>query len=88
MCETWARNEHEFENFMTDYTHFDFVRKRSRFVRRNSGGVTVLVKNFFVESGLIKRIYRHFEECVVLQFKGSLFDIGKDILCLILVKIL
>ena len=80
MCETWARNEHEFENFMTDYTHFDFVRKRSRFARRNSGGVTVLVKIFFVESGLIKRIYRHFEECVVLQFKGSLFDIGKDII--------
>ena len=42
MCETWARNEHEFKNFMTDHTQFDFVRKRSRSARRNSGGVTVL----------------------------------------------
>lgn len=28
MCQTWASSGTDFDNFMPDYDHFDFVRKK------------------------------------------------------------
>ena len=68
MCETWASEEKDFDKVLPEYSHFDFICKR--FYLINSGGVTVSVKNHIVETGMITRIFEHFEECVILLFNG------------------
>ena len=79
LCETWSKNNKDFDTFLSDYTHYGNVRKIQNNVLRNSGGVSVFKKNEIVRKELVKRIYYHFEDCVVLLFKGSEFKDMKDI---------
>ena len=74
MCDTSAVEEKDFDDVFPEYFHFDFVRKRSSHAKGNSGGVTVLVKNELIQTGLIKRIFHELEECVVLFFNGSVLS--------------
>ena len=71
MCEIWANSESDFTNFMPDYQHFVYARKKSPRAVRNSGGVTVLVKNDLIQNGTIEIIFSHLSDCVVLLMDNS-----------------
>lgn len=80
MCETWAISETDFDDFLYDYEHFDYVRRKSPRANRNSGGVTVLVKSNLIRNGAVKRIFKDFSECVVLLIDAKKFIGINDIL--------
>ena len=80
LCETWCNKFDEFDPFLDGYTHFGNVREMQRNHIRNSGGVSVFIRNELVKKNLIERIYSHFKNCVVILFKGSNFDNMRDII--------
>lgn len=52
LCETWSRFTSEFDNFLPGYIHFDNVRKLSLSSLRNSGGVSVFIRNHLFKEKL------------------------------------
>ena len=80
ICETWAETESDFEHCLPNYEHYVYVRQKPPRAVRNSGGVTVFVKNELVRNGIIKRIFHHFSDCVVLFVDGSKFSDINDII--------
>ena len=73
LYETWQRCENDFKNFLQGYTNFDAIRKRTRNTARGSGGVTVFVKDWMMQTSGVKRIFHNFHECVVLLFDDNIF---------------
>ena len=61
-------------------THFDCVRKRYNNSIRNSGGVSVFVKEEHVTSYLVSHIKHDITDFVVLSVKGSVFHSMKHII--------
>ncbi|MES9884603.1 MAG: endonuclease/exonuclease/phosphatase family protein [Sedimenticola sp.] len=80
LCETWGSNHTDFDGTLHNYEHFDYIRKRSRHARRSSGGGSVVVKNYLVSSGNVKRIFDNMNDCVVLLFSGGMLNIAHDII--------
>ena len=75
MCETWGNATSDFDNTLPDYSHFSYVREKPRTARRNSGGVTVFVKNNLVENGYIKQVFDDIDDCVVLIFDSCCLNV-------------
>ena len=75
-CETSG----ESDNFLSSYTLFDCIRKKSTGSGRNSGGICVFVKECLIRNNLVMRIFPNFSECVVLHFKGSTFHRVQDVI--------
>ena len=50
LYETWQRCGNDFKNFLQGYTNFDAIRKRTRNTARGSGGVTVFVKDWMMQT--------------------------------------
>lgn len=79
MCETWQRNEFDFQSFLEGYINFDCMRPTKGSATRGSGGVTVFVRDYFVNRNIIKRIFDEMSECVVLLLSSELYDDINDI---------
>ena len=80
LMETWSSYKTEFDHFLSSYVHFDFVRCKSRDAIRNSGGVSVWVKDYLVQSGLVKQICTEFKDCIVLYINASKFENMKNLI--------
>lgn len=80
LCETWSRFTSEFDNFLPGYIHFDNVRKLSLSSLRNSGGVSVFIRNHLFKEKLFTRIYSNFNDAVVLLYKLSNISDMKDLI--------
>ena len=78
LCETWANYIGEFDSFLNQYVHFDCVRYFNSNVWRNSGGVSILIKNDLFEKVKITRVCEHINECVVLSFSLAELSCYKD----------
>ena len=74
LCETWGKFAGDFDNFLSSYSSFDCVRKKNTSAGRNSGGLCVFVKEWLTQQNVVKRIFPKFKDCVVLLFKGSIFQ--------------
>ena len=68
-----------FDNFISGYTAFSKIRKKTTRMGRHSGGVTVFVtlKCGLVDKGYID--FLDFDDCVVLILKGCSFNLSNDI---------
>ena len=66
LCETWARYAGEFDTFLSNYVHFDSVRTFNTNCFRNSGGVSVFVKDTLFTCVNVTRIFSEFKNCIVL----------------------
>ena len=78
--ETWQEQETEFENFMHGYQIFESMRKKRRCMSRGSGGVSVFVKDWIMQTDGVIRIFPDFKETVVLLFKGNIFNRMNDLI--------
>ena len=74
LCETWAVKGDNFDNLLPGYSSFDFCRDKKRTAPRGSGGVSVFVKQDLLRDGLVKRIFEHLSECVVVIVDGHFFQ--------------
>lgn len=79
LIETWGNYNMEFESLLDNYTCFDFVREKSLYALRNSGGVSVFIKNSFIKDNFITRICHDYLDCIVLYIKSSVFRSMRDI---------
>ena len=80
LCETWGNFVGDFDNFLRSYLSFDCVRKKKTGAGRNIGGICVFVKGWLTRKNVVKRIFPNFNDCVVLLFKGSIFQSMQDII--------
>lgn len=80
LYETWQRSGDDFKNFLQGYINFDAIRKKPRNVFRGSGGVSVFVKDWVMQTSGVKRIFQHFSECIVLLFDRNTFCKNEDII--------
>ena len=81
IVETWGNFKNEFDSFLTDYIHFSNVRSRNRHAIRNSGGVSVFIKETLFQSGFVQQIPTDFSDSIVLLLKTSLYEnMNNDIL--------
>ena len=80
LCETWAVKGDNFDNILPGYTSFDFCRDKKRTVPCGSGGVSVFVKQELIRDRLVKRIFNHLPECVVLILEGHHFRFLTDVI--------
>lgn len=78
LCETWQCNEDDFSNMIPGYIHFDSPRRNLR-GHRGAGGVSVFIKDELFNSGIIKRIYNQYEECVLLIIEQRVTDLQNPI---------
>lgn len=83
MYETWQQNKSDFGSFLEGYINFDCMRPTRGSARRGSGGVTVFVKEYFVNMNIIIRIFDEMSECVVLLLSSELYDNINDILLIL-----
>ena len=79
MCETWGKDETDFENCLPGYTFFAYIRQKVNQAWRNSGGVTVFIRDKYIVNGTIKRIFEQMSECVVLLLDGPKIGHTNDI---------
>ena len=56
------------------------MRKKKRNAVRGSGGVSVFIKDWLIQTSGIQRIFEHFRECVVLLFKANIFNRQNDLI--------
>ena len=80
LLETWSNFNSEFDNFLEQYTHFDNVRSRHYNAIRNSGGVSVFIRDHLITSGFVKRIFNDFKDCIILFIKSSIYTNMKDLI--------
>lgn len=80
LCETWAVKGDNFDNILPGYSSFDFCRDKKRKAPRGSGGVSVFVKQDLIRDGIVKRIFEHLSECVVMILDGHFFSSLNDII--------
>ncbi|MEW8546815.1 MAG: endonuclease/exonuclease/phosphatase family protein, partial [Candidatus Thiodiazotropha sp.] len=80
LYETWQENENDFQDFMDGYTNFDSMRTKKRSAVRGSGGVTVFVKEWLMQTSGVKRIFDKTRECVTLLFKAGVFCRKTDLI--------
>ena len=59
--------------FLSGYSVFENVRKRMPGSGRNSGGVCVFIKDWLMKANLIERIFPEFQDCIIFNFKSSMF---------------
>ena len=78
--ETWQEHESDFINFLPGYETFNSMRKKKRTAPRGSGGISVFVKDWVMQSKGIKRIFAKFNECVVLMLDAAVFDRKDDLI--------
>ena len=78
IVETWGNFKNEFDSFLTDFGN---VRSRNRHAIRNSGGVSVFIKETLFQSGFVQQILTDFSDSIVLLLKTSLYEnMNNDIL--------
>ena len=75
LCETWAVKGDNCDNILSGYSSFDFCRDKKRTAPRGSGSVSVFVKQDLIRDGLVKRIFEHLSECVVIIVDGHFFSV-------------
>lgn len=80
MYETWQENKRDFDGFIDGYTNFDSMRRKKRTAARGSGGVTMFVKDWLMQTKRVQRIFANFRECVVLLFKADIFFRQSDLI--------
>lgn len=80
LYETWQDNKTDFKNFLDGYTNFDCMRSKKRTAVRGSGGVTVFVKDWLMQTSGVMRIFETFRECVVFIFKADIFCRKSDLI--------
>ena len=78
MCETWQQKHDDFSTFLTEYVIFDSPRTRTR-GNRGAGGVSVFIKPWLINKGIVKRIYKEFEETVVLFVDKKFVKLNRDL---------
>ena len=78
--ETWQELEAEFVDFINGYETFEAMRKKRRGMSRGSGGVSVFVKDWVLQTGGVVRIFPDFKETVVLLFKANIFNRTSDLI--------
>ena len=79
LSETWQTTKDEFNDFLTDsYIKYDCPRPSRN--SRGSGGVSVFIKSSLHSTGLIKRIYSEFKDCVVLFIDKQLTGFATNII--------
>ena len=91
--ETWSRRKSEFDDFLSDYKHFDSLRKKTNSSFRNDGGDSVVLllnaSRFDVKNDIIlliayispegSPIYRNKDECNgILLLENKLAQIKDD----------
>ena len=62
---------------------FDFIRSKSRYSVRSSGGFCVFVKDEHLTNNLVRRVYNALKDCVVLYINSGIFDCMKDVLLIV-----
>ena len=80
--ETWQANAHDFDTFIEGFSNFDSMRRKKRNAVRGSGGVSVFMKDWLVQTNGIQRIFENFRECVVLLFKAASHHRQNDLIML------
>ena len=78
--ETWQEHESDFRNFLPGYEAFSSMRKKKQTAPRGSGGISVFVKDWVMQTKGIKRIFSNFQECVVLILDAFVFDRKEDLI--------
>ena len=68
-----------FQHFLHGFSCFECIRKKKRTAGRGSGGVAVFIRDKLLQSGGLKRIYKHYTECVVLRFSAEAFQRNNDL---------
>ena len=63
LCETWQSRAGAYDRFLPGFVNFDSIRLNTK--GRGSGGVTVFIKDWLLNTNSIKRIYCHWSECVI-----------------------
>ena len=76
---TWVKYSGEFDSYLNQYVHFYCVRNFNSNLWRNSGGVSIFIKNYLFEKVKITRVCEHINECVVLLFSLAEISCYKDI---------
>ena len=56
------------------------LRQRKRSAVTGSGGVTVFVKDWVIQTFGVQRISRNFNECVIFLFKADIFQRSEDLI--------
>ena len=70
----------EFDNFLSCYVHFDYVRHMKFNSIRNSGGFSVFIRSNLAKLNILRRLYDEYENCVVLYFELSTLFTCEDII--------
>ena len=78
--ETWQVQPEEFGNFIDGYGTFESMRKKRRGMSRGSGGVSVFIKDWVLQTNGVVRIFQDFKESVVLLFKANIFHRTNDLI--------
>lgn len=80
LCETWGDSHDAFSNLLDGYVILNEIRPKKRGAFRNSGGISVLIKEVFIQNNFIQRIFADLSECIVLLLDGQNFVTQNDII--------
>lgn len=80
LVETWNDSKGDFDLLFESHKCFDAVRTKKPYSIRNSGGVSVYIRNDLIEAGSITRICSDLNDSVVLYWKSSIFENVNDII--------
>jgi len=77
-CETWQIKDDDYSSLLPGYTNFDSPRKTTK-GKRGAGGVTVFIKSWLIENGIVRRIYTQIEEAIVLHIDKTYVGLNRDL---------
>ena len=83
LVETWCNFTGEYSTFIDNYTVFDFIRSKTHYSVRSSGGVCVFVKDELLKNNFVRRVCHALKDCVVLYINCGIFDCMKDVLLIV-----
>ena len=67
LTETWSKSNLDFDEFLPGFIHFGCFRKLLSKNIRNSGGVSLFIKNEMVKKkGLVQQIYKNVQDGIVI----------------------
>ena len=66
-------------NTFYGYESFESIRKKKPTALRGSGGVSLFVKDWVLQTNGVTRFFQEFKECVVLLLKADIFHRKKDL---------